>query len=60
MDTTELAEAKRRLGIAVAQLFNEFESKTGLQVIGLKIKRLPDEQWIESVTVKIDVPDLAT
>ncbi len=58
MDSKEMAEAKRSLGTSIMYKFREFEDKTGLIVTGIRIKR--SEQWVESVTVNVDVPDLPT
>ena len=57
MDTKELAEAKKKMETALGQYFTEFESRSGLRVTGIKIKRYPLEGWIESVTVKAEFPD---
>lgn len=55
MDTKDLSDAKRRLGVVLAQDIREFEKATGLEVTGIKIKR--DEQGIESVVPIIAIPD---
>ena len=55
MDVKDLADEKRTLGLVLCQAIREFEHKTGMEVTGFKIKR--DEQGIESVTVKAELPD---
>lgn len=57
MDTKDLLDEKRRLGVVLCQDIREFERKTGMEVTGIKIKR--DEQGVESVTVKAEIPDTA-
>jgi hypothetical protein len=57
MDTKDLFDEKRRLGVVLCQIIREFEQKTGMEVTGFKIKR--DGQGIESLTVKAEIPDTA-
>lgn len=53
MDIKDLA---RTLGLQICQKIREFEQQTGMEVSGFKIKR--DEHGIESVTVKVEFPDM--
>ena len=54
MDIKELGDEKRGLGVRIAQEIREFEQKTGTEVTGIKINH--DDQGIESVTVKAEIP----
>jgi hypothetical protein len=51
----ELANEQKRLGMLLSQEVRDFESKTGLKVTGMKIKR--DKQGVESVVVKTEMPE---
>jgi hypothetical protein len=55
MDIKDLADAKRGLGLRICQEIREFEQKTGMEVTGIGIRR--DEQGIENVSVKVEMPD---
>lgn len=55
MDINQIVDEKRGLSLRICQDIRDFERKTGMEVTGIKIKR--DEQGIESVTVKIEIPD---
>jgi len=61
MDTRELAEENRKLGAVLCQKFMEFEEKSGMQITGIKIKRVDSAAAcpiIDSVTVKVKIPDM--
>ena len=55
MNPQDLTDYKRQLNVQVAQSIREFERKTGLQVVGIKIKR--DQQGLESVSMSVTLPD---
>jgi hypothetical protein len=55
VDTKDLLDQKRGSGFVLCQDIREFEQKTGMEFTGIKIKR--DEQGIESVTLKAEIPD---
>ena len=56
MDTKDLTDYKRTLGVQVEQKTREFEQKTGMMVMGFKLKR-DEGDAIESVNVKVEIPD---
>ena len=51
----DIKDEKRKLGIVLCQDIREFEQRTGFEVSGIKIKR--DDQGIDEVVVKVEVPD---
>jgi hypothetical protein len=55
MDVKQLFEERRRLNIRLFQEFRDFEIKTGMEITGMRINR--DEQGIQSVAVKVEMPD---
>lgn len=55
MDIKDLAYEKKGLCFRICQEIREFEQKIGIEVADIKINR--DEQGIESVVVKIEMPE---
>jgi hypothetical protein len=55
MDLKELADEKRRLSIKLFQEIRDFEQKTEVEVKSITVIR--NKQGIESVTVKVEIPD---
>jgi hypothetical protein len=55
MDLKELADEKRRLSIRLFHEILAFEQKTGIEVTTIKVIR--NEQGLESVNVKIEIPE---
>jgi len=56
MDTKGLADEKRGLEFRLCKEIRDFEQKTELHVTGMRFNRF-DDQTIESVTVKVEMPD---
>jgi len=60
MDSKDLVEANKRLGDVICKELKEFEKISGMQVTGIKIKRLDNAAVcpeIEYVTVKVVIPE---
>ena len=50
------ADLKRQMQFQFTQVIREFEQATGMQVVGMKIKR-DDWDKIESLAIKVEMPD---
>lgn len=60
MDVKELSNAKKELGVRLCKEINDFELKTRMEVVGIRIIRKDTNEscpMIEYVNVEVRVPD---